>query len=418
MSWITNLIGRKSAGVPMDSPSLAKLLASVFGGGSTKSGASVNTDSAMLVSTVFCCVKVIAEGVAQVPFRVMRETQSDVPGQQATRLPQRDHPLFDLLYRRPNRWQTSFAFRETMLMHVLLGPTGSAYAFINRVGSQKKVHDLVLIPPNRVKEEIGDDGTISYEVTGRNGSIRRLKEEDVWAIRGPSWDGQTAIPILKLAREAIGLAMATEETQALLHKNGVRTSGHYSVSGNLSDAQEKSLSAWIMREFGGANMGRPMILDRDAKWNPHTMTGVDAQHLETRMYQVKEICRYYRVLPIMVMESDKAATYASVEQMLIAHLVHTLLTWYERIEQSADVFLLTDKERAQGYYTHLDPKGMLRGALKDTAEFLSKLVERGILTRNEAREDLDKNPLPGLDEPLTPSNMVTGATNEPAAANP
>jgi len=266
-----------------------------------------------------------------------------------------------------------------------------------------------------VREEIADDGTMTYVVTGRDGSTRTLGEDDVWQIRGPSWDGQTSIPILRMAREAVGLAMATEETQALLHKNGVRTTGHYSVEGNLTEQQQKNLLTWILKNFGGANSGTPMVLDRAAKWTPHTMTGVDAQHLETRLHQVKEICRFFRVLPIMVMESDKAATYASVEQMLIAHLVHTLLPWYERLEQSADVFLLTEQERRQGYYTYLDPKGLLRGALKDTAEFLSKLVQLGILTRNEAREDLDKNPLEGLDEPLTPINMGVGASNEPAA---
>lgn len=398
---------RKSALTPFSSSGLAELLARVFGGGATKSGASVNANSAMLVSTVFCCVRVIAEGVAQVPFKVMRKQGRD-------RLEQLDHPLYDLLHRRPNRWQTSFAFRETALFHILLGPTGSAYAFKNRVGTDRRLRDLVLLDPHRVKEDIADDGTITYKVTGRNGAVRELKEDDVWQIRGPSWTGQSAIPIVMMAREAIGLAMATEETQANLHKSGVKSSGVYSVEGTLGAKGYEDLSAWIMKEFGGANAGKPMVLDRNAKWVPLTYSGVDAQHLETRLHQVKEICRFYRVLPIMAMDSDKAATYASVEQMLIAHLVHTLLTWYERIEQSADVFLLTEQERAQGYYTLLDPAGMLRGALKDTAEYIAKLVERGVLTRNEGRELIDRNPLAGLDEPLTPSNLVTSASNVPA----
>lgn len=401
---------RKSALVPYSSSGLAELLARVFSGGATKSGASVNAESAMLVSTVFCCVRVIAEGVAQVPFKVMRKQGRD-------RLEQLDHPLFDLLHRRPNRWQTSFAFRETALFHILLGPTGSAYAYKNRVGPNRKLADLVLLDPRRVREEIGEDGTIEYHVTGRSGATRTLKEDDVWQIRGPSWTGQSAIPIVMMAREAIGLAMATEETQANLHKSGVKSSGVYSVEGTLGLKGYEDLSSWVMKEFGGAgNAGKPMILDRNAKWIPLSYSGVDAQHLETRLHQVKEICRFYRVLPIMAMDSDKAATYASVEQMLIAHLVHTLLTWYERLEQSADVFLLTEKERGEGYYTLLDPAGMLRGALKDTAEYISKLVERGVLTRNEGRELIDRNPLAGLDEPLTPSNLVTSASNDPADA--
>lgn len=404
MNWWP--FSRKSA-TPFSSARLASLLASVFGGGATKSGASVNSTTALQVSTVLACVRVIAEGCAQVPWRVMQESKDG-----KTRLPAKQHPLWDLLHRKPNRWQTSFAFRETMLFHILIGPTGSAYAFKNRVGADRRLRELVLIDPHRVREEIGNDGTLAYTVSGRDGSQRQFVEGDIWHIRGPSWNGQTALSLIQLAREAVGLAMAAEETQAKLHKNGVRTTGTYSVDGNLNEKQHGDLTAWIKKQAADGFL----VLDRGAKWQPHTMTGVDAQHLETRLFQVKEVCRAMRVMPIMAMESDKAATYASAEQMFIAHLVHTLLPWFERIEQSADVFLLSDEERAQGYYTLMDPAGMLRGSLKDTAEYISRLTERGVLTRNEGRELLDLNPLDGLDEPLTPANMLTGASNEPAPA--
>lgn len=404
MNWWP--FSRKST-TPFSSARLAQLLAGVFGGGATKSGASVNSTTALQVSTVLACARVIAEGCAQVPWRVMQESPDG-----KSRLPAKSHPLWDLLHRKPNRWQTSFAFRETLLLHVLVGPTGSAYAFKNRVGADRRLRELVLIDPHRVREEVQNDGTLVYTVAGRDGSQRQFGEADIWHIRGPSWNGQTSLSLITLAREAIGLAMAAEETQAKLHKNGVRTTGTYSVDGNLNQKQHIDLSDWIKKQAADGFM----VLDRNAKWIPHTMTGVDAQHLETRLFQVKEVCRAMRVMPIMVMESDKASTYASAEQMFIAHLVHTLLPWFERIEQSADVFLLSDEERAQGYYTLLEPAGMLRGSLKDTAEYISRLTERGVLTRNEARELLDRNPLEGLDEPLTPANMLTGFSNEPAPA--
>lgn len=404
---------RKST-TPFSAANLAQLLAGVFGGGATKSGATVNTDSAMKVSVVLGCVRVIAEGVAQVPWRIMQEKPA-ATASGVTRLPLKSHPLFDLLHRKPNRWQTSFEFRETLIFHILLGPAGVAYAFKSK-SSAGEVVELVLLDPHRVKEKADDAGNFTFELRGKDGSFRVLRSEDVWRIPGPSWTGTQALSLLNLAREAIGLAMATEETQAKLHANGVKTSGAYSLDGTLTTAQYKDIKEWLAKEFGGvANSGVPLILDRGAKWNPVNMTGVDAQHLETRLFQVKEVCRTLRVLPIMVMENDKAATFASVEQQLIAHLVHTLLPWYERIEQSVDCHLLTDVERAQGIYSLLDPAGMLRGALKDTAEYLTKLVDRGVMVRNEARGYLDLNPLPGLDEPLTPTNMVTSATNDPAA---
>lgn len=399
----------KKSATPYSAQTLSALLAAAFGGGgSTKSGLTVTQETALQVSVVMACVRVISEGVAQVPFRVMQERPDGV-----TRLPAKDHPLYDVLHRKPNRWQTSFGLRETMVMHAVL--MGNAYAFISRVGREEKIKELVVIPPGRVKTEVSVNGDIVYVITGRNGSQRTVTESDIWHLRGPSWDGQTGMQIINYAREAIGLAMASEETQANLHKQGVRTTGTYSVEGTLNQQQYSDLKTWISKEFGGSNAG-PMILDRGAKWTPTSMTAVDAQHLETRKHQVEEICRSFRVMPIMAGQSDKAATYASAEQMFIAHLVHTLTPWYERVEQSADCQLLTDKDRAEGYYTFLDPVGMLRGALKDTAEYLYKLISIGAMTRNEGRKHLDLNPIEGLDEPLTPLNMITSAENDPQGA--
>lgn len=402
MGFISRLMGKSAdTGTPLSSTALGALLARVSGGGATKSGATVTVDTALQVSVVLACVRVIAEGIAQVPFRVMREGQDG-----RTRLPAKAHPLWDKLHRRPNRWQTSFGFRETMAVHCAL--TGNAYAYINRVGDRgDKIAELMVLDPKRVTVLAGDDGTLTYRVTSRSGGGERdLTERDVWHWRGPSWDGQIGMDVLRLARESIGLAMASEETQANLHAGGVRTQGVYSVEGTLNKDQYAQLKQWLIKEFGGANAGGPMILDRNAKWVPSTMTGVDAQHLETRKHQVEEVCRAFRLMPIMAGQADKAATYASAEAMFLAHLVHTLLPWYERIEQSADCHLLTDAERAAGYYTHLDPAGLLRGALKDTADYLYKLVSLGVLTRNEARELLDRNPISGLDEPLTMTNTL------------
>jgi len=111
--------------------------------------------------------------------------------------------------------------------------------------------------------------------------------------------------------------------------------------------------------------------------------------------------------------SDKAATYASAEQMFISHVVHTLSPWYSRVEQSIDCQLLSEKDAEQGFYAKFVAEGMMRGAFKDTSESLSALTLNGILTRNEAREKLEQNPIDGLDEPLTPANMMVGATPDP-----
>lgn len=404
LKLLDKFLGRKA--VSMSDASFYELLRSAIGGfgGTVKSGQVVTVETALQVSVVMACVRVIAEGVSQVPFRVMKESADG-----RVRLPSKQHPLYKILNKKPNRWQSSFEFRETMVINAVL--LGNAYAFINRVGSDEKIAELIFLPTNRVRTEILDDGTYLYHITGRDNSIRTLTSKYIWHFKGPSFDGLIGLNVLNLARESIGLAMAAEESQADLHKNGVKSTGFYSVNAKLNAEQYKSLSAWIISQ--AANTASPMVLDNDAKWQNRTMSGVDAQHIETRAFQIEEICRHFRVMPIMAGQSDKAATYASAEQMFIAHLVHTLTPWYERLEQSADCQLLTDKELEDGYYCFLDPVGMLRGALKDTAEYLYKLVSIGSMTRNESREKLDLNPIDGLDEPLTPMNL-TGSTEQGA----
>ena len=283
MKLIDRLLGRKDTAY--SSATLASLLAAVMGGGATKSGATVTRESALQVSVVLCCVRAIAEGVAQVPWLVMQESRTAAG--KVTRVAQRNHPLFDLLHRKPNRWQTSFAFRETLLLHILLGPTGAAYAFRSR-SSDGRTIELVLMDPHRVKETVSAVGEVSYTVRGASGEQRQLGESDVWRIAGPSWTGTEALPLIRLAREAIGLAAAVEETQAQLHANGVRASGTYSVDGALSPKQYDELKGWIAKEFSGiTKAGAPFILDRGAKWTPLSMTSVDAQHLETRRHHVE-----------------------------------------------------------------------------------------------------------------------------------
>lgn len=401
-SWL-----RQQKSTPMSSATLSQLLAGVFGGGPSKSGATVTVDTALQVSAVLGCTRVIAEGIAQVPFRVMRETTA---GTRTTRLPATQHPLYDLLHRKPNPWQTSYGLRETMAYHAAL--CGNAYAFKNRVGAGGKIAQLIVIPPARCKAEVlASSGELTYTVTGRSGEQRAVRAEDIWHLRGPSWDGLLGMDTLRLAREAIGLAMSTEETQATLHSKGVSTSGVFSIEGTLNKEQYEQLKGWMVKEFGAGGKGAPMILDRNAKWHPTTMTGVDAQHLETRREQIAEVCRFFGVMPIMAGYSDKAATFASAEAMFLAHIVHCLSPRWTMFEQSADANLLTEKERSEGFYFDFVEEGMIRGSVRDTKDALLGYVNGGLMTPNEGRAKLDLNPDddPDSDKLRIPVNVAQEA---------
>jgi HK97 family phage portal protein len=404
MSWWTRLFGPKEAKY-----STLDLFREIYGGPPSKTGISVNWASALEVTTVLACLRVIAEGIAQVPFKVYLDENGGRPAP--------DHPLYDVIYRRPNRWQTSFEFRETVAFHAAL--TGNAYVFIGRVGSAREIRELVPLEPQFVTVEKKADGKIAYKYNPAIGQGVEFSADTIWHIKGPSWNGFTGLDAVRLVREAVGLAIASEAAHSEMHKGSAKMSGIYSVDGSLSKEKYEFLSAWLDKyAMGGERAGKPMILDLGAKFTPTQMTGVDAQHLETRAFQITEICRGFRVMPIMVGYSDKAATYASAEQMFIAHVVHTLSPWYERIEQSADVNLLTEDERRQGYYTKFTPNALMRGAARDRAEFYTRMVGSvnatpGIMTRNEIRALEELPPIEGGDELFDPTPQAAQAADGP-----
>ena len=403
---IWNPFSRKDSGMAMSSPVVHQLLQMV-NGGATKSGATVNAQTALEVDTVLACVRVISEGIAQVPLKVFKSDGT-------VRAAAPEHPLYDKLYRKPNPWMTAFELRETMGIHACL--TGGAFAFKNRTSSGK-IGELIPIEPGRVTVKRASNWALSYGIRGDSGDVRDFPAESIWHWRGPSWNGYTGLEIVRLARESIGLAMAAEESQAQMHQRGLRPSGMYSVEGALSKDQYKDLHGWLEKEYGGAaNAAKVMLLDRSAKFTPVTQTGVDAQHLETRRHQILAICSALRVQPIMIGFGDKAATFASAEQMFLNHVVHTLGPWYERIEQSADVHLLSDDERAQGYYIKHIQAGLLRGAMKDRSDFFGKALGSGgspaWMTQDEVRGLEELNPMGG-----TAAELAV-ATNVPAATPP
>lgn len=395
MSWWRRFIPGRKGYTTLD------LFKEVFGRAS-KSGKTVNAQTALEVAVVLACVRVLADGVAQIPFKLFQETGKE-------RLPAKDHPLYWVLFRRPNPWQTSFEYRETLMFHVAL--CGQHFSFINRV--RGRIMELIPFEPGQVTVKRAADWSLSYEVRLGESKTQTFPQEAIWHVRGPSWNSWMGMETVNLAREAIGLSMSIEEQQSSFFKSGAQVGGLYSVDGSLTDDQYNKLTKWIKDNYEGAeNAGKTMILDRAAKFTQRVMNSVDAQTLEQRKHQIEEICRFFRVMPIMVGFSDKTATYASAEQMFLAHVVHTLSPWYERLEQSVDVNLLTEADKRDGIYAKFIEEGLLRGALRDTASYLKELCSIGIMTRNEARAKLDMNPLAGLDKPLEPAN-ITGKPKNP-----
>ena len=236
--------------------------------------------------------------------------------------------------------------------------------------------------------------------------IGTFDRSQIMHLRGPSWNGYLGLDAIFQAREAIGLAIATEETHARLHSNGARPGGILTTDKTLTDVSRARLRAAFTDANGGvAQAFKTAVLDDGMKWQPLSMTGVDSQHLETRRYQVEEICRSLRVFPQMVGYSDKTATFASAEAFFQAHVTYSLQPWLERWEESIWRDLLDDDVSLSAKFS---VQSFLRGNTAQRAAFYTSGVVNGWFTRNEVRGWEELNPLPGLDAPLTPLNMGSG----------
>lgn len=361
----------------------------LLGQPSSKAGVAVNIDTALRTSTVLACARVLAEGVAQLPLKVLRLVGT-------SKRPADDLGIYKILYRRPNEWQTSFELREMMMFHAVL--TGNAYAYIGRGGGE--IQELIPLVPNRVRAIQSIDYGIVYHVTDLEGGTTILPRESVFHLRGPSWNGYLGMDAVHLAREAIGLAIATEETQSRLFANSARPGGVLSIKGELSKESKERLKARIAEQQEGLhNSFKTIVLDQEASWQSMAMTGVDAQQLETRRFQIEEVCRGMRVFPQMVMHSDKTSTFASADAFFLAHVLHSLLPWIARWEHTIERDLLADDETLIAKF---NVNGLLRGDAASRGEFYLKALggaraETAWMTRNEARDLEDMDPIEGGD---------------------
>lgn len=407
MGVLTQFWGRLTGSEPTITNS-ADLLKS-FGEGD-HAGQSVTTKSAIQTSAVLCCARVIAEGLAQVPCKVYRDDDTGSP------VEAKEHPLFFLLNRKPNDWQTSFEFREQIGFHLAL--TNNAFIFKNRVNG--KIEELYAFLPNTVTVEQADDLTLTYKVQDTKGRLRTLPADDVWHIRGPSWDGIQGLDAINLAAKTIGLSMATEEFGSKFFENGGRPGGIITTKPGttpLSAEQRNEIKTlWAAQHQGSKNAHKTVMLPFDLDFTSVSTNANEAQWIESREFIIKEICRFFRVQPIMVMASD-ATSYASVEQLFLNHLMHTLMPWYERFEQSAEVSLFTKAELLDGYSVKLNSNALLRANTADRASYYQTMRSIGAMTANEvrAKEDMPRHADAEADKLAPAANIFGGANKTPNA---
>ena len=281
--------GRKEK--PTDSVSSA----ATFYFGSSASGKSVTATTAIQMSAVYACVRVIAETIASLPLHVYQNQ-----GEGSVKA--LDHPLYPILHDEPNSEMTSFVWRETMLAHLLLW--GNAYCQIIRSG-RSQILGLYPLLPDRMEVDRDSAGTLTYTYSTSSGQTVKLRPEDVLHIPGLGFDGIMGYSPIALEKNAIGLGLAAEEYGSKFFSNGARPSGILTHPNTVKDPK-KLRDSWNAAYGGSNNSGRVAVLEENMSYTPISMPNSEAQFLETRKFQVSEICRIYRVPPHMVGDLEHA----------------------------------------------------------------------------------------------------------------
>ena len=374
---------------------------SALWGSTSQAGVAVNAQTAMQSAAVYSCVQVLAQSIGMLPLCVYAIDDAGIR-RRATH-----HRLWALLQDQPNSFQTAVEFFEMMSAHLCL--RGNAYALINR-NAKGQILELIPLHPDQVSVQMQTDYRLRYGCTLEGGQRMALATGDVFHVRGLTLNGWLGISPIAYAREAIGLAMATERFGAMLFRNGAKMGGVLEHPGKISKEAADRLRSSFDEAHSGENAHRTAILEEGLKWSKVSMTADDSQFLETRKYQRSEIAAIFRVPPHMIGDLERA-TFSNIEQQSLEFVNFTLMPWLHRIEKAIRRDLLTPAERTR-MMARFNVANLLRGDAAARAAYYQSGIQQGWMTRNEARHaesDLGVmlNPLEGLDEPLLPLNMIS-----------
>ena len=350
-----------------------------FGG--TTSGKSVNERTAMQTTAVYACVRILAEAIAELPLQVYRYMPD---GSKEKAL---GHPLYYLLHTEPNPEMTSFVFRETLMSHLLLW--GNAYAQIIRDGAGR-VLSLYPLLPSKMTVDRTDGGQLFYEYRTDAGFVI-LRPQNVLHIPGLGFDGLIGYSPIAMAKNAIGMAIATEEYGAKFFANGANPGGVLEHPGVVKDPK-RVRESWNAVYQGSGNAHRIAVLEEGMKFNSIGIPPEQAQFLETRKFQINEIARIFRVPPHMVGDLEKSS-FSNIEQQSLEFVKYTLDPWVVRWEQAIHKALLLPSEKGT-LFVKFNVDGLLRGDYQSRMTGYATGRQNGWLSANDIRklEDLNKIP--------------------------
>lgn len=374
-----------------------------FGLGGSTSGAMVSQRSAMQMSAVYACVRILSESIAELPLHVYRIAEN------GSREKALDSELYFLLHDEPNPEMTSFVFRETMMTHLLLW--GNAYAQIIRDG-RNRIVALYPLMPDRMRVDRNASGQLYYRYQlgqdeshlDKPGTVD-LSPHDVLHIPGLGFDGLVGYSPVAMAKNAIGMSIACEEFGASFFRNGASPSGVLEHPGVIQNP-ERLREAWQKSYSGTHNTGKVVVLEEGMKFSAISIPPEQAQFLETRKFQLDEIARIFRIPPHMIGDLERS-TFSNIEQQSLEFVQYTLNPWVCRWEQSLTKALLSREEQKK-FCIDFNVNGLLRGDYQSRMNGYATARQNGWMSANEIREREQMNLLPPEigDRYLCNGNMV------------
>lgn len=395
---IMSRISRPQAALTSSSD-IGRLISGLYGGGTSSTGLSVTTETAMRVGAVYSCVLVLSQSVAQLPLHLYRENAGEK--EKATK-----NNLYYLVHDQPNEWMTSYEMKQLVMAHLLL--RGNS-VWLKTRGTRGDVREIIPIHPDRVAEiEQDDQYRLFYKIRrpdGGGGQIDTIPSSSVIHFRGISTNGFTGVNPIQYAREMIGLSMATEKHGAKLFSTGARLGGILTHPSKISKpAADRLIESFNSAYSGVENAHKTALIEEGMKWDKVTMTAEDSQFLDTRKYQRSEIAGFFRVPPHMIGDLEKA-TFSNIEHQDLGFVKHSLTPWLVSTEQTLKKDLLSDEEKKDHYFK-FNVGGLLRGDTKSRYEAFGIGIDKEFMNPNEVRGLEDMSPYPGGDEYRTRTSTV------------
>lgn len=389
MPILQGVIGARNSLESTEVPLTSSTLLDFLGIEKSASGKRVNEVTALGMSAVWRAVSVTSNVPASLPFHAYREAgearvRAVGHGAQLLDDPHPDMTPFEL-------WQTSYIHRRLW---------GNSYLRKLRNGFGQ-VAELWPVHPSRVK--VGRTSETGRKVYAIDGGKEVHTDESLLHVPGIGYDGICGVSPIRIARQSVGLALAAEEYGGKLFGSGSLATGILQTEQRLTEGQADALHArWKAKRSGLGSAHETIVLDSGAKFHQLTIPPEDAQFLESRRFQITEVCRWFGIPPFLMFETEKSTSWGTgLEQQALGWVIFDLRADLTAYEQRVSKMLL----RPDAVYARYSLEGLLRGDSEARSAFYTSMWNLGALSTNEIRAYEELPPVEGGDTRYRPLNM-------------